>query len=479
MEFAILDFRTFGKNKFLINDTALFRASVPNLNLSNKKLLLHIPELNQNAGGRLIGPVDVCTAYFYELFPGQDGILNTNDDIIGNVVQVVNPGCNGTGPALPENSFGNGFGSSGTGGSSGGTGSTGSGSGGPSGGGYGSSGWAQYFMPAVLQVSTMLNLNDEDKYWLNTQTPAVALSILEFLNEESNLDPDEDDNVPVNTNAHKAAKAFIANAKANLLFTYNLASFNNIAFFSPTIIGTPAQQADIFWSNFSLYAATSKDEYPNKSSFYHWQKAFYFSYFHGIHNIGNGIKIGDANDNNVYNVSGVGLNATFNYLYPNNPNDPLAVDTFLKEKIQCPDGGFTTLLTYKKNNKVVFGSSDDVIRAQGRRLLGLVPNDGIICHHIMPIAVAQGSNASSALQKLGEKGLFHLNFGYNLEPVSKIQQPGPHPQYDAKVKAELQDLWNTYQNDIPELQIRVTDYINYVKGKIRANPDTPLNNLVF
>lgn len=361
----------------------------------------------------------------------------------------------------------------------------GSGFTGYTGGGFNGTGgtlpWTNGYYPIVTQAANLLGLNQDDKNWLNSQNLNLSNDIVHFVTEADNTDPLEDDIHIINQEARQSGRALVRTVQNNAINIYDENSYLAIKQFAPIINGSNAQQADIFWSNFSLHCAISKENNSNYSNYKHWMYAFYNVYWCNLNLSFTGQGIANLTNGYFQTLNDLGLNATLvnqNQVTPTNPADP---KEFKRKTLTNPIGKKIDIVWYKDNvtNKIIFGD-----RGQLRVILGLVKGDSKVAHHIIPVAICENSNTGDAykvIQLLGAKGDFHMN---QIENGIPNNNSGSHSTYNNNVNSKLSQYYNTYiasgstaaayntlKNSVFALMLQIKNLL--------VNPATKPNDITF
>lgn len=136
--------------------------------------------------------------------------------------------------------------------------------------------------------------------------------------------------------------------------------------------------------------------------------------------------------------------------------------------------------------KLVNGIVDFGDRNKLRTILGIT-NPNHEAHHIIPWV-----SVSHPFTQLAGKGNFHMNHPFNgleLEKYRLLTQAGthgPHPQYNEKVLAKMDELWGNLQahygvNTVPaaEARIKLIELQSNIAAHINLNPTTKINDLTL
>lgn len=130
----------------------------------------------------------------------------------------------------------------------------------------------------------------------------------------------------------------------------------------------------------------------------------------------------------------------------------------------------STVLMVKKANGLWTWTRDSYAF---RKTLGLVPGDGLIAHHILPL----GRETHQLIQRAANAG-FDLNKGVNGIPLNPAIHGYSHSIYSEKVMIAMDNVYNsnmTPQQAVTALQ----NLVGRIKVEIINNPNTPINNLNF
>ena len=476
-----LDKNVFGYNKFYITDSSLFRQG----NIKAKFITLD-SSVNNGTSNSFTGNCTI-TVITYQFLCGQNIVTNNSSFLdpycYSNVTSTycdfpITGGLIVGGP--PQG--GNTSGGTSSGPTSGGSGPTGGG-GGTIGSGNSTGGWAPaHINPTIAYVVSTLGLDVEEWAWLNNHLDETQ-KIYDFLEESRNIDPILPSN-PVGYTPEQAinvAKAIIELGSNYSLNNYTQLEYNAIKQYFPLINGTEAEQANIFWSNFSIHAAISKELNPGINNFQHYLYALNKIYDCNLSQNLTGSTSANLNTNFLQTINGLGLAAVFNNQSAITPTTNLAPIEFKRKEITNPQGKKIAIVWYKDNvsGKITFGD-----RGQMRDILCIPKGDPRIAHHIIPVGVCLGTTTQSehpAIKLLGSKGDFHMNQPENGIPNNNS---GPHGTYDDKVRIRLDNLMLAYNSSgqTPAAYNTLKNGVFALLSQIRVlltNPATHPNNINF
>jgi hypothetical protein len=140
-----------------------------------------------------------------------------------------------------------------------------------------------------------------------------------------------------------------------------------------------------------------------------------------------------------------------------------------------------TTLRFFKNaaHKIIFGR---VSSQQLRKLHGLLPGDPRQVHHLIPVNVCEDVGQVVIQKAAGSKNAFHVDDLFNGIPLGTAQHMGSHPNYDARVKNAIKDIFdnNGGVNINPDVAYtKLVDLTNRIKAALLANPTTKVDDLIF
>lgn len=112
-----------------------------------------------------------------------------------------------------------------------------------------------------------------------------------------------------------------------------------------------------------------------------------------------------------------------------------------------------------------------------RKLLGLVPGDGKIGHHVIPL----GKESHPLIQRAAEAG-FDMNSIGNAKGLdAAVAHTGRHQTYSDNILVKMEDVWRTSGSNMHPQQAKMAleNLITHIKNIIDANPGVNINLLSF
>jgi hypothetical protein len=325
-----------------------------------------------------------------------------------------------------------------------------------------------------LFLTNQLQLNENQKNWLNTHH-SLALEIFDALgNDEMPVG-----NIPIEDK--QASKITIDAAMAGQINTpinethYNTYVRPNLP--SPQNLNNYNPMWGVY---FSIYCATLKQEYPEWSdSKVYWEATLEMLHI-GLDVVGLVPLVGeiaDITNGVIYTIQGDGVNATLSYAGAIPVAGWGATGVKFAKRSLIALNGSKKILYLKKtiNGLIDFGD-----RGQLRSVLGLARGSLSIAHHLIPWSLS----SHPLVQKAAGAG-FHLNHYNNGIPLSAIQHnSGGHLEYNTKVSNYLQNQINNYLGGINAISnIGAENILNILNNQIRTwiinNPGVSINNIVL
>jgi hypothetical protein len=150
-----------------------------------------------------------------------------------------------------------------------------------------------------------------------------------------------------------------------------------------------------------------------------------------------------------------------------------------RKVIHLQDGSKAVLTWYKgANNVISFGKENS---QQFRKILNIPKGDPRQAHHIIPWELANDANQRVIQLAAQSKFPFHVQDVLNGIPLSLIQHNGSHDLYTGRVRVALDNISRQYGTNLtPEIAYNeIVNLTNRIKKAILANPNTPINNLIF
>lgn len=192
-----------------------------------------------------------------------------------------------------------------------------------------------------------------------------------------------------------------------------------------------------------------------------------------------GGEVADLINGVLYTIEGDGLNATFSYAGAVPFYGWAAVSTKYAVKIKTAyQTGNKVKLVWKvlADGTIYFGT-DATCRAQLRKALGMVVDDGLQAHHIIPLNLQTNPIVQKAFKSADA---FHLNEALNGIPLSNAVHNGSHFKYDGKISQKLKLFEEANPNATPsQCYNKVNEIISQIRTEIANNPNTPINQLNF
>ena len=110
-----------------------------------------------------------------------------------------------------------------------------------------------------------------------------------------------------------------------------------------------------------------------------------------------------------------------------------------------------------------------------RKALGLVPGDGLIAHHIIPLS----SQTHPMLQKAAWAG-FDMNVAGNGIALSSAVHTGGHASYITKLETKMTEVYNLNPNmSTQDAKNALESIINQVRNWVSSNPGVNIDNIIF
>lgn len=188
-------------------------------------------------------------------------------------------------------------------------------------------------------------------------------------------------------------------------------------------------------------------------------------------------EVADVANGIIYTISGDLGNASLSFA----ATIPIAgwastIAKWAKKTITLADGTFTTLNWFKRTDGLIsFGKPNS---SQFRKLLGLAPGDPRQAHHIIPWELELNVVVQKAAQA---RFPFHMQDVLNGIPLTTAQHLGSHPNYTIRVTNALNAIPSKLgANYTPENVFNeIVNLTNRIKAAILANPNTPIDQIIF
>jgi len=316
----------------------------------------------------------------------------------------------------------------------------------------------------------MLPVSTAQANWLQAHQ-TEAQTILDFLSENGiTASTESAAMVTIDAMMFGIVESTVQQQHYNLVVTHN----SNISTLTPAAM--PG-----FMSVFSVNCALVKLEHPSWPKWQVYLTAMWRTMSEVVHTgldiaglvpvIG---EIADLANGIIYTLEGDGVNASLSFAATVPVAGWFATGVkYAKKTINLATGSVTLKWLRKTDGLIDFGDRGDL-----RKVLGLATGDPKRAHHMIPWQWREHPVIQKAAQG---QNPFHMNEAINGFALDAVRHNGSHNAYNTLVYNKLQQIANTYGNNLtPQIaRQELEQLLNSIRTAITNNPNTHINNLAF